>query len=70
MWRKIVHPSTPSSDSRSSAHGQGNSSERKWKEYFHSKLREGLKKSQSSTSLFWDWSKDVKDASSHPKKSK
>lgn len=69
MWRKIVQPSSPFSDNRSSSHGKTNPSERKWKEYFHSKLWEGLKKSQSSTSLFWDWSKDVKD-STRPKKSK
>lgn len=30
---------------------------------------ENRKKPQSSTSLFWDWSKDVKDSAPPPKKS-
>ena len=69
MWRKFVKPSKPSSDNRPSLPAQAASSEKKWKEYFHSKLRESLRKPQASNSLFWDWSKDVKDASAHPKKS-
>lgn len=38
------------------------SSEKRWKEYFHTKLMETRKRPQSSNSLFWDWSKDVKDS--------
>ncbi len=45
------------------------SSDEKWRQFFRSKLMENRKKPQSSTSLFWDWSKDVKDSAPPPKKS-
>ncbi|HJT24444.1 MAG TPA: hypothetical protein VJ873_07690 [bacterium] len=58
----FVQPPTPSNNDRLPRRSHSPSSERKRKEYFHFKLMEGSKKPQSSNSLFWDWSRDVKDS--------
>lgn len=60
-----MKPPKPFPNDRPSQISSSHPSERKWKEYFFSKLMESRKKPQSSNSLFWDWSHDVKD-STHP----
>jgi len=45
-------------------------SEKRWKEAFHSKLMEDLKKPKASNSLFWDWNKDVYKSQPSSRKSR
>jgi hypothetical protein len=43
--------------------------EKRRKDFFRSQLMKDRKKPQSSNSLFWDWTKDVKNSPHSPKKS-
>lgn len=54
-----MNPSKSSPHPSSSRQSQSGYSENKLKEILHTKLMNGGKKKQSSSSLFWDWRKDV-----------